>query len=94
MEISSLESWRRGVHYLFTFATVVYVVTGLGITEYRTVEPLTGGILTKSLSFDIHYWLLWPFLILLALHIYLALSSRRARERRLREMAGSAARKE
>ena len=52
---------------------VLYVISGLGITQYRTVESLTFGLLTKNLSFRIHGNLLVPFLILLGLHILLPL---------------------
>jgi len=49
--------------------TVVYLLTGLGITQYRIIEPLTFGLLNKSLSFKIHENLLILFLTLLSLHI-------------------------
>ena len=50
--------------------TLAYMLTGLGVTKYRIVESLTGGLLTKNLSFQIHEILLIPFLISLALHIF------------------------
>ncbi len=56
---------------LFTVA-IIYVITGFGITQFRIVESLTFGLLTKSLAFTIHdnLLILIPFLILLILHIY------------------------
>ncbi len=75
------ETLRRAVHYLFTLVTLVYLISGLGITENRTIEPLTGGILTKALSFTIHGMLLVPFVLLLALHICLVLTIRNDREK-------------
>jgi len=48
---------------------VLYFITGLGITEYRTVEALTFGLLTKTLSFKAHNVLWIPFVILLILHV-------------------------
>jgi hypothetical protein len=48
---------------------MLYFVTGLGITEYRTVEALTFGLLTKTLSFKAHNILWIPFVILLILHV-------------------------
>jgi len=60
---------KRIIHWLLTVVIIVYVITGLGITEFRTVESLTFGLLTKSLAFKIHDSLLIPFLILLILHI-------------------------
>jgi hypothetical protein len=50
------------------------VITGFGITEFRTIEPLTLGLLTKPLSFQIHSALAYPFVVLLAVHIYLVLT--------------------
>ena len=76
------EDARRAVHYLFALVTIIYVVSGLGITEYRAIEPLTGGILTKALSFQMHGALLVPFVALLALHIYLVLAIRRDKEKK------------
>jgi len=49
--------------------TFVYLLTGLGITEYRIIGPLTGGLLGKDLSFKIHLDLLIPFTVLLTVHI-------------------------
>jgi len=56
---------------LFTVA-IIYVITGFGITQFRIVESLTFGLLTKPLAFTIHENLLIPFLILLILHICFA----------------------
>jgi thiosulfate reductase cytochrome b subunit len=55
----------------FSIATVIlYIVTGYGITQYRTVEKLTFGLLSKSLSFKIHSWLIIPLIIFLFTHLY------------------------
>jgi len=54
-----------------TVLVIIYLITGFGITEYRIVEPLTFGLLTKSLAQKIHINLEIPFLILLILHIWL-----------------------
>ncbi|MFH1485741.1 MAG: hypothetical protein ABIH46_06700, partial [Chloroflexota bacterium] len=50
----------------------VYVVTGYGIAEYRTVEALTFGWLTKTLAFQVHtnLWVVLAFLALMGWHIY------------------------
>jgi len=77
MKVPDLDALRRAVHYIFAFVTVVFVITGFGITEYRTIEPLTLGVLTKALSFQIHTALAYPFVALLILHIYLVLTVRR-----------------
>jgi Ni,Fe-hydrogenase I cytochrome b subunit len=59
------------IHWLLTVVVIIYLVTGFGITEYRIVEPLTFGLLTKSLAQKIHISLEIPFIILLILHIWL-----------------------
>lgn len=64
---------RRITHWLFIAVTVLFLISGFGITEFRIVEPLTFGLLIKSLAFKIHYVLSIPFLVLLALHIFWAL---------------------
>ncbi len=64
---------KKIVHWSLFGVTVIYVLTGLGITQYRIIEPLTFGILSKFVSFGIHDNLLIPFFILLSLHILLKL---------------------
>ena len=59
------------VHWLLVIVTVFYLLTGFGITEFRIVETITFGLLTKSLAFKIHDILWIPFIILLILHICL-----------------------
>lgn len=59
------------IHWLLTVLVIIYLITGFGITEYRIVEPLTFGLLTKSLAQKIHMNLEIPFIILLILHLWL-----------------------
>jgi thiosulfate reductase cytochrome b subunit len=61
---------KQVVHWALFAVIVLYVVTGFGITAYRTVEFLTFGLLGKALAFQIHDALIIPFVILMALHIY------------------------
>ena len=61
---------KQIVVWLLVAVIVVYLITGFGMVEYRIVEPLTFGLLTKLLAFKIHTILWMPFLILLILHIY------------------------
>jgi hypothetical protein len=72
------------VHWLLTVLVIVYLITGFGITEYRIVEPLTFGLLTKSLAQRIHISIEIPFIILLILHIWLLPLLRYFRSRKLR----------
>jgi cytochrome b561 len=62
---------RRTVHWLLLVVAIVFIISGFGITEFRTVETLTFGWLTKNLAFKIHISLWIPLLILLVLHICL-----------------------
>jgi cytochrome b subunit of formate dehydrogenase len=59
------------IHWLLTVVVIIYLITGFGITQYRIVEPLTFGLLTKSLAQRIHMNLEIPFIILLVVHIWL-----------------------
>jgi cytochrome b561 len=75
---------RITLHWLLTVLVIVYLITGFGITEYRIVETLTFGLLTKSLAQRIHINIEIPFIILLVLHIWLLPLLRYVRSRKLR----------
>jgi cytochrome b subunit of formate dehydrogenase len=62
---------RRTIYWLLTVVVIIYLITGFGITEYRIVEPLTFGLLTKNLAHRIHTNLEIPFIVLVVLHIWL-----------------------
>ena len=62
---------RRTIHWLLTIVVIIYLITGFGITQYRIVEPLTFGLLTKNLAHIIHMNLEIPFIILVVLHLWL-----------------------
>jgi Ni,Fe-hydrogenase I cytochrome b subunit len=59
------------IHWLLTVVVIIYIITGFGITEYRIVESLTFGLLTKNVAQRIHINLDIPFIVLLVLHIWL-----------------------
>jgi len=69
----TLARWnlRRAVGWLLLALALLLVITGLGITEYQTVEAATFGLLPKDLSFQLHNLLWIPFLIVLAAHVLL-----------------------
>ena len=67
---------KKVINWSLFALTVVYCLTGLGITQYRIVEALTLGILSKNLSFRLHENLLVPFLVLIGLHIFFRAISR------------------
>jgi cytochrome b subunit of formate dehydrogenase len=64
-------------HWTFAVVTILFLVSGFGITEFRIVETLTFGLLTKSLAFKIHEVVWIPFVILLVLHSYQGLSRKK-----------------
>jgi hypothetical protein len=65
-------NYRRIIGWLLLVLSILLVVTGLGITEWRTVEAVTLGLLPKSLAFQLHTLLWIPFLIVLAGHLVLS----------------------
>jgi len=69
----------RVIKWLLLSVAIVFLITGFGITEYRTIESLTFGLLTKNLAFRIHEGLWIPFIILLVLHICLRLVFKKSR---------------
>jgi cytochrome b subunit of formate dehydrogenase len=68
---------RRTVAWLLATTTLVFLVSGFGITEFRVVESVTFGLLTKPLSFQLHEVIWIPFLILLIIHIYLGMTGKK-----------------
>lgn len=61
---------KQIISWLLLIIIVAYIITGLGMTQYQIMEKITFGLLTKNLSFKIHSNLLYPLIILVALHIY------------------------
>jgi len=64
-----LKTFKAAVHWTLLILTALYLISGLGITQYRIIEAVTLGLLTRSLAFNIHDVLLIPFFALLCLHI-------------------------
>lgn len=75
-----LKILRRITHWLLAVGLIVYVVSGFGITDWQTVEPLTFGLIGKALAMQIHNGLEIPFVIVLLVHIYLSLVKRRQKK--------------
>jgi hypothetical protein len=70
---------RRIIQWLLLALAVVLLITGLGITNFRIVETISFGLLTKNLAQRIHtasgLWI--SFVVLLALHISLSIINRK-----------------
>jgi len=62
---------KKVIPWLLLAVLALYILTGFGITQFRTVEAITFGVLTKNLSFKIHNDLTIPFAVLLVVHIVL-----------------------
>jgi cytochrome b subunit of formate dehydrogenase len=63
---------RRSIGWLLLVLSILLVITGLGITEWRTVEAASFGLLPKSLAFQLHSLLWIPFIAVLAAHLLLS----------------------
>jgi cytochrome b subunit of formate dehydrogenase len=70
---------RKIIQWLLLAVVVVLLITGLGITNFRIVETISFGLLTKNLAHRIHtapgLWI--SFVVLLALHISLPFVGRK-----------------
>jgi len=62
---------KKVIPWLLLAVMALYILTGFGITQFRTVEAMTSGLLTKILSFKMHNALTIPFAVLLVAHIVL-----------------------
>jgi len=63
------KAFKAAVQYLLLILTLIYLLSGLGITQYQLVEALTLGLLSRNLAFRIHDFLLAPFVVLLLVHV-------------------------
>lgn len=61
---------KKAVHITLIILMFIVIITGLGITYYRSIELITGGLLDKTLSFQLHTILFLPFLLILLIHIF------------------------
>ena len=64
------------LHILLAIVSILLIFTGYGITNYQLIESLTGGVITKLTSYQIHVTLLIPFIILLIAHMSLAIGKK------------------
>jgi hypothetical protein len=76
----SLHDLRKIVYWTLLAIVFVYIISGFGILYYQIIETVTLGILTKALSYEIHNYLLIPFLVVLAIHIFLALGKKKGKK--------------
>jgi hypothetical protein len=69
----------RRFNYLLAWLTLVlfmiFTVTGYGITNPEMVSELTGGILSRGVSLNLHMMIAFPVLALLTVHIVIGAKS-------------------
>lgn len=70
---------RKIIQWLLLAVTVLFLLTGFGISQFRVVETITLGWLPKSWAFRLHDNLWIPFVILLVLHVCLPLVFKKRR---------------
>jgi thiosulfate reductase cytochrome b subunit len=63
-------TYRKLVSWTLLVLTLLFLISGFGITEPWLVRSLTFGLFDKALSQQIHFLLWGPFLIVLVLHIH------------------------
>jgi len=61
---------KKAVHITLIILIFIVIISGLGITYYKNIELVTGGLLDKTLSFELHTLLFLPFLLILLIHIF------------------------
>ncbi|TKJ43766.1 hypothetical protein CEE35_08470 [Candidatus Aerophobetes bacterium Ae_b3b] len=81
----SFQFIRKVIGWSLFVLMVLFIITGFGITQFRTVERITLGLLGKALSFKVHLKLWIPLIILLSLHIIFRCIWESLRKRRGRQ---------
>lgn len=61
---------KKTVHIILLIIIFLVIISGLGISYYQTIEGVTGGLLDKTLSFQIHTFIFLPFLLVLLIHLF------------------------
>ena len=60
------------IHWLFLAVTILFLISGFGIANFRFMEWLTFGAWSKLEALNIHEAVWIPFVVLLAAHIGLS----------------------
>ncbi|DAC72067.1 MAG TPA: hypothetical protein DSN98_07125 [Thermoplasmata archaeon] len=64
-----LQIIKTFTHVLLTIVIIIFIVTGIGITNYHIIDEITAGALSKVTLFQIHSNLPIPLIVLLIAHI-------------------------
>jgi len=70
MKKKTVSAIGLSIQIVLLLLLLAYGLTGYGITEFRTVQSMTFGLITKPVAFEIHNNLIIPFLLVLLLHIF------------------------
>jgi cytochrome b subunit of formate dehydrogenase len=70
-------------HILLTIVIIIFIITGFGISHYQIIESLTGDILSKLTSYQIHSNLIIPLIVLLTVHIAFTLGKKFKKEKHM-----------
>jgi thiosulfate reductase cytochrome b subunit len=62
---------RRIIHCGLLIIIIIFIITGFGIARYQIIESLTLGLISKPVSFQVHFYLIFPLIVFLYLHILL-----------------------
>jgi TRAP-type C4-dicarboxylate transport system permease small subunit len=61
---------RTIIQVVLLVLLIAYGISGFGITQFRTVEALSFGLISKPFAFQLHDNLVLPFAIFLLLHMF------------------------
>jgi hypothetical protein len=61
---------RAIIQTILLLLIITYGISGLGITQFRIIEAVSFGLISKPLAFQLHDSLVIPFLVVLLLHIF------------------------
>jgi cytochrome b subunit of formate dehydrogenase len=64
---------KKAIAWTLLAVTLLFLLSGWGISQYQIVTPLTFGLLGKAQAFQVHEWLWVPFGALLLVHVYLGM---------------------
>jgi Ni,Fe-hydrogenase I cytochrome b subunit len=70
-----LKRFNHVLAWLTLILFVVFTVTGYGITNPEMVSELTGGILKRGISLNVHMMIAFPVLALLTVHIVIGVKT-------------------
>jgi cytochrome b subunit of formate dehydrogenase len=67
----------RCTHWFLTIFIIFYIITGFGISNNQLIKAITFDLITKPIAFQLHSFLIYPFVALLFIHILLTLKFRK-----------------